>query len=103
MRTLSVAGLLVLLSALAAPAGHAQVSGTLQASVRVVDLQPSSRVVQAAQRLDAERRLLEGLPRAMRGGRVPGRRDLAGTTILLDRPPLAADSSSARRVTIIHW
>jgi hypothetical protein len=93
MRTLSVAGLLVLLSALAAPAGHAQVCGTLQSSVREVDLQPSSRVVQAAL----------GLPRAMRGDRVPGRRDLAGTTILLDRPPLAADSSSARRVTIIHW
>ena len=94
MRTFVAAGLLISVPALAGGTVHAQGSGSIQATVQVIDFSLSTRTIDAARQLR---------PTGRRASHGQARRDLPGMTIVLDRPPRATDTHAGRRVTISHW
>ena len=78
----------------AARSGAAQVSGTIHVTAQVVASPVSRRAVSAGLRIAAARS-----PGSVR----PARRDLPGTTILVDTRRDTAAARPQQRITIIHW
>lgn len=90
-RTASAAAALVILPGTAV---RAQATGTIQASVQVVDVNRSARPMAAAVRLAA----LSRFPWPRTAGR-----QLEGTTVVVDLRRDTHPAAPARRITITYW